>query len=181
MPFGSIGGRETTPTPEDLAAQIALIQAQLAGGGGNGRTSSTTTERSSSTSSNVNIYSLNQVRNVATSAFESALGRAPSQQELNTFLTSLNAYSKANPEKNTRTASGTTTSTDTSESNKTGTKTTKTSSPVSSSTSSTTSSGGVDVAGFAAEQLENTTEARAVKVDDIFRGAMGFLANQIGG
>lgn len=182
MPFGSIGGSDTAPTPEDLAAQVAAIKAALGGnGGGNGTVHSTSTERSSSTSSDVNIYSLNQVRNVATSAFESALGRAPSQAELNTFLTSLNAYSRANPSKTSRTASGTTTSTDTSKSNKAGTSTTKTSSPVSSTTSSTTSSGGVDVAGFAASQLEDTTEARAVKVDNVFRGAMSFLADQIGG
>ena len=147
----------------------------------NTTTRSTSRERSSSTSSDVNIYSLNQVRNVATSAFESALGRTPSEQELNTFLTSLNAYSRANPSKTSRTASGTTSGTSTSQSNVAGTKTTTTSAPVSTSTSSSVSSGGVDVAGFAASQLENTTEAKAVKMDNIFRGALGALADKLGG
>jgi hypothetical protein len=150
-------------------------------GNASGTTRSTTNERSSATSSDVNIYSLNQVRNVATNAFESALGRTPSEQELNTFLTSLNAYSKANPTKTTKSGFGTTTGLSTSKSNKAGTSTTTTGSPVSTSTSSSVSSGGVDVAGFATEQLANTTEAKAVKMDDIFRGALGALANKLGG
>jgi hypothetical protein len=111
--------------------------------------------RSSSTSSNVTIYSLNQVRNIATSAFENTLGRTPTADELNTFVSSLNAFSKANPSKSVST----------------GTKT----------SSSSTTSGGVDVAGFTTSQLQNTTEAKAVKADDIFRGALNTLANRLGG
>ena len=139
------------------------------------------TESSSSTSSDVTIYSLNQVRNIATNAFENALGRMPTADELNAFVSSLNDFSKANPVKTIKTASGTTKSKDTTKSNAAGTNVTKTSEPVSTSTSSSTSSGGVDVSGFLQKQLENTAEARAVKVDDIFRGAMSFLADKIGG
>lgn len=150
-------------------------------------TTSSSTERSTSTSSDVTIYSLNQVRNIATNAFESTLGRAPTANELNTFLTSLNAFSRANPTKTTRTDDVTSKSKDTVKSNTTGTNVTKTSAPVnastptSSTTSSSTTSGGVDVSGFLQGQLENTAEARAVKVDDIFRGAMNLLADKIGG
>jgi len=172
------------PTPPTIPSDLTFAQYQALYGSKNNsntRTSSTSNERSNSISSDVNIYSLNQVRNVATNAFESALGRTPTEQELNTFLTSLNAFSKANPTKTARNASGTTTSLGTSKSNKTGTRTTSTSSPVSSTTSSSTSSGGVDVAGFAASQIDNTTEAKAVKMDNIFRGALGALADKLGG
>jgi hypothetical protein len=105
----------------------------------------------------------------------------PTADELNAFVSSLNDFSKANPVKTIKTASGTTKSKDTTKSNAAGTNVTKTSEPVSTSTSSSTSSGGVDVSGFLQKQLENTAEARAVKVDDIFRGAMSFLADKIGG
>jgi len=150
-------------------------------------TTSSSTENANSTSSDVTIYSLNQVRNIATNAFENTLGRAPTADELNTFVSSLNAFSKANPTKVTKNVSGTTNVKEKTTVNTAGTKATKTSSPVDSSTptstttSSSTTSGGVDVSGFLQGQLENTTEARAVKVDDIFRGAMSFLANKIGG
>ena len=153
----------------------------------NSTTTSSSTENANSTSSDVTIYSLNQVRNIATNAFENTLGRAPTADELNTFVSSLNAFSKANPTKVTKNVSGTSKSKNVTETNATKTKTTSTSTPVDSSTptstttSSSTTSGGVDVSGFLQGQLENTTEARAVKVDDIFRGAMSFLADKIGG
>lgn len=148
---------------------------------------SSSTERSVSTSSDVTIYSLNQVRNIATNAFEATLGRAPTAQELNTFVTSLNAFSRKNPSKTTRTTSGTTKTKEKVRVNATGSDVTKTtepinaSTPTSTNTSTGTTSGGVDVSGFLQGQLENTAEARAVKVDDIFRGAMSFLADKIGG
>jgi hypothetical protein len=148
---------------------------------GNGRTSSSSSESSSSTSSDVQIYSLNQVRNVATSAFETALGRTPSQAELNKFVTSLNAFSKANPVKTTKSGTSTSSNIRTSESNRAGTSETITDKPTSTSSTSSTSSGGVDVAAFAASQVEDTVEAKAVRVDSLFRGAMDILSNRIGG
>lgn len=154
---------------------------QTHGSASNGTTTSSSSQTSRSTSSDVTIYSLNQVRNIATNAFEQALGRMPTADELNTFVSSLNAFSKANPTKTSRTASGTSSGTDKAKTNAKGTRTTKTGSSTDSTTSSSTTSGGVDVSGFLQSQLENTAEARAVKVDDIFRGAMSFLADKIGG
>jgi len=171
---------------KDLGIDVdSLLKSQNSLSGATSTSSST--EKTNATSSDVTIYSLNQVRNIATNAFENALGRMPTADELNAFVSSLNDFSKANPVKTIKTASGTTKSKDTTKSNAAGTNVTKTSEPVnastptSTSTSSSTSSGGVDVSGFLQKQLENTAEARAVKVDDIFRGAMSFLADKIGG
>jgi hypothetical protein len=169
------------PMDNNGSINIDELLKKLGGGSGNGAVTSRSSERSTSTSSDVTIYSLNQVRNIATNAFGATLGRAPTDQELNTFVTSLNAFSKKNPQKTARTASGTSGGTDTTKSSTKGDKVTKTGSSTSTTTSSSTTSGGVDVGGFLQGQLENTAEARAVKVDDIFRGAMSFLADKIGG
>ena len=48
-------------------------------------------------------YSINQVEGIATAAFQQALGRKPTDAELNQFLASLNAYAKAHPEVTTGT------------------------------------------------------------------------------
>lgn len=183
-----------TPAQKKLYDQAAKTGAKLPipnvstiSGFTNESLTSSSEERDTSTSSDVTIYSLNQVRNIATNAFENALGRMPTAEELSTFVSSLNAFSKANPQKSTKTTAGTTNVKQTTSVNADGSKVTKTTKPVngstptSSTTSSGTTSGGVDVAGFAAGQLQNTAEARAVKVDDIFRGAMSFLADKIGG
>ena len=167
--------------PIDIVALIDEYNRTHGNTAANGKTSSSSSQRSRSTSSDVTIYSLNQVRNIATNAFESTLGRTPTADELNSFVTSLNAFSKANPTKTSRTASGSSSGVEKVKSNTKGTSTTKSGSSADTSTSSSTTSGGVDVAGFAASQLQNTTEAKAVKMDDIFRGALGALTNKLGG
>jgi len=170
-----------TPGPIDIVGLIAEYNKQHGAGAANGTTRSNTSQTSRSTSSDVTIYSLNQVRNIATNAFESALGRTPTADELNSFVTSLNTFSRANPNKTTRSATGTSSGTDTAQSNAKGTSTTKRGSSTDTSTSSGTTSGGVDVAGFAASQLQNTTEGQAVKADNLFRGALDALVNKLGG
>ena len=148
------------------------------------KTKGKTTGTSSTSSSDVTQYTLNQIQGVATTAFESALGREPTDAELKTFLDTLNQYAKEHP----ATSSGSKTSSDTSTTtSKTVGKNVKkqtqtnTTTGTSSADSSSTSVGGVDVSNLIDEQLKGSTEAQAVKTDNIFTNALQLLANRLGG
>jgi len=53
----------------------------------------------------VTKYDINQIEGIATSAYQTALGRKPTNEELNQFLSSLNAFAKAHPATSTGTDS----------------------------------------------------------------------------
>jgi len=139
---------------------------------------------SSTSSSDVTQYTLNQIQGIATTAFESALGREPTDKELKDFLGALNKFAKANP--STSSGSKTSSGSSTTRTKKTGKLLkdqvqTNTTSGSSNDTSTSTSTGGVDVGNFIEQQLKGSTEAQAVKTDNIFMNALDFLAKQIGG
>jgi hypothetical protein len=151
--------------------------------GSSPNTNTTTTGTSSTSSSDVTVYTLNQIQGIATTAFEDALGREPTQAELNGFLTSLNKFAKANPATSSGSQSATNKATSKAKQKGTGNNKTDiaTNTRNDTSTSTSTSTSGVDVSNFAQQQLQGSTEAQAVKTDSIFMNALNLLANQLGG
>jgi len=165
-------------------------------------TTANLSRRTTATDTSYNVYNMNQVQNAATNAFTNALGRNPTQKELNNFLSSLNTFAAKNPNvttaaqdvsrvklntKNvaagtTGTTSGKTTGSTRSTAGTRSTKTTGTQTVDTTQTQNKTSvsSGGVDVNQFAASQVAGTTEAKAVSADQMFNGAMDYLAKMGG-
>jgi hypothetical protein len=119
-----------------------------------------TGKSTSQTSKSIKQFSLQQIQGLATSAFQAAIGRAATQEELSTFLKNLNAEEKKNP------------------------TVTKTSNSYSGEnvTSTTTSSGGIDESQFATDQSQMHPEfANYQKATTYFDAMLNSLRGPTGG
>lgn len=112
----------------------------------------TDTGSTSSTSKSYKQYDLQQVKGVAESAFQDAIGRAPSADELARFQASLNAAEKQSPSTTTGTSK------------------------------SSVTSGGVDVQQFAKDTAELAPEyANYQKATTYFDSMISALRGPVGG
>jgi len=119
-----------------------------------------TGKSTSQTSKSIKQFSLQQIQGLATSAFQAAIGRAATNEELATFLKHLNSEEKKNP---------------------TITKTT-TSSGKNNSTSTSVSSGGVDESQFATTESQMHPEfANYQKATTYFDAMTSALRGPTGG
>lgn len=133
----------------DLSSILAIFDAL---GWTAGVPSSGTESSGPSRSTSYNQYSLQQVKGLAEAAFQDAIGRAPSKEELQRFQDSLNRAEKANPAVST--ASG----------------------------SSAVSTPGVDVSQFAKDTAELAPEyANYQKATKYFDTMIGALRGPVGG
>ena len=138
----------------------------------------------------VTKYDLNQIQGIATSAFQTALGRKPTDAELNQFLSSLNAFAKAHPTTSTgvdsshsRTTTniasqlaGNTKTGAAPQALDTGTNTTG------GRTSSSTSIGGVDLANFATQYAQKQSGfGNYQKSTTYFDSMLSALSGPVGG
>jgi len=142
----------------------------------------------------VTKYDINQIQGIATSAYQTALGRKPTNEELNQFLSSLNAFAKAHPATSTGTdSSHSRTKTNIESQTKptidkngniivgaqaldTGTSTTG------GKTSTATSTGGVDVTNFATDYAQKQSGfGNYQKSTTYFDSMLSALSGPVGG
>jgi hypothetical protein len=132
--------------------------------------------RNSSSSINVKKFNLQEVQGLAVKAFQDAIGRAPTQQELQSFLSSLNTAERSNP----TVSSGSTFTSRVTE--KTGAKSASTADTTSSTSSSSTSSGGLDETQFAQNYAESMQGYSGYqKATTYFDAMLGALRGPAGG
>jgi hypothetical protein len=139
-------------------------------GGGAGSTSNRSSTVSS-TSSNVKRFSLQEAQGLALQAFQNAIGRAPTSQELQGFLSALNAAEASSP---TVTSGSTFTSR-----MKAGTATNV--DATGSTSSGTTTSGGVDEQAFAQQYAMGLSGAGDYQKATTYFDAFNQVMNSRGG
>jgi hypothetical protein len=127
---------------------------------GAGLASGSTGKTTNQTSKSIKQFSMQQVEGIATSAFQAAIGRAATQEELSSFLKNLNTEEKKNPiiTKTTSTSNGGNTS------------------------YTSTSSGGIDESRFATSESEMHPEfANYQKATTYFDAMTSALRGPTGG
>jgi hypothetical protein len=162
-----MSGTTTTPTVGNYTATTASATTS-------GSNQSSTSNRSSSISSSsvsARRYTLQEAQGLALQAFQNAIGRAPTSDELSNFLSALNAAEARSPQV---TSGGTYTSR-----TKTGSK--GQADTVGSTSSSNTTSGGVDEQAFAQQYAMSLPGASEYQKATTYFDAFNQVMNSRGG